>query len=1333
MASSGVALASLQRAHGSEATEEAQHLLSVSSEDSASDEGVAAASLHTTQRWRRSPLDTCTLWQRVTFSWLSPLLTVGQQRQLQSADVPPLCARDDPDTVRTAFDAAWAAAPPGPHRLTRALLWMERDVLLKAGLAKFVHDTVMFASPSALRALLCHISGTPGPSWSAGLPGWFLVFIMFTTSLLQCVTIAQYFHYGYTCGMNARAALVLACYRKSLRMAPAERARFTSGEVMTFVTTDAKRIQDAAPYLQMAWSGPYQIFWCVALLWSTLGPSFWAGIGVILVLLPLSGILSGVMVRLEAKLMAAKDARVSRTAEALQAMKLVKSCAWEPGFAARITAARAAELRQLTLSVSFQMFFGVLWECIPLLVAMTSFLVFVRAGGQLTAANIFASLALFDIIRFPILVATEVITQSASALVSLKRIQRYLETEDVAPSANTNDDAAAAAPVDVRAASLAWAPDVAPVVEDVTLVVGQGQLVCLCGQVGSGKSTLVAGLLNDLQPVKGSIAVSGSVAYCAQTPFIVSGTLRDNILFGAPFDADKYAAVVTASALDPDIALLPAGDATEIGEHGVNLSGGQRQRVALARCAYSGASVYIFDDPLSAVDAHVGRHIYTQLLGPTGLLRSKARLLVTHGAQYLGQADRVYVMQRGRVVEQGTWSELQALGPASHTHTLLQLQAEGETTSEGAAAATQEHVVSAADVTSPDDSAKQGPDAGDAAAGGDGALTEVERRKEGTVDRSVYAFYIRKAGWWQTLGVLLLFMAWTALLAVSKWWLALWAAAGGRTSTHWSNGYVSICCSALVVLLARQALRTSSQIGGGRRMHNALLHGVLRARLSFFVRTPTGRVLNRFSGDCATVDERLHDDACDFLRQATAVGATAVVIAAATPALLLALPPLGWAFGRVQRRYGASARELQRLESVARSPIFSAVSEALSGVTTIRAFRQVDRFQDAHATAVSVNLAAFFACQSTNRWLTVRTEALAACVVGLAAGGALVSRGRVDPGAAGLSISYALSACSSLSWLVRALSMVETEVVSVERMKEFSELVPEPPLVIHDSRPPPGWPHSGAIVMKDVTMRYRPDLPLVLSGLNCSIRGGEKIGIVGRTGAGKSSILLALLRLADPECMGGTVLIDGVDTSRIGVGDLRSKLAVIPQEGTLFAGSLRFNLDPLAACTDAQLAGALKMVGLFTTMQALDTSVSEEGGNWSAGQRQLLCLARAALRDARVVLADEATSSCDAETDAMMQAAMRSAFAAATVLVVAHRLGTIADGAPRHHAAVCLRPSDSCALLNAQLIESWLWTLAVWLSWTPPPRWRHSHWACTARCWTRARRPRRTVSGWYEG
>jgi len=358
----------------------------------------------------RSPLDAANLWARLTFAWLAPLLQLGQTRQLQQADVPPLPQGDDSQAVSRAFDEAWTRVGPSPYRLGLALLRMERGVLLRAALAKLAHDTALFASPAALRALLCHIAGTEPPEWARGWPPALLVLTMFITALVQSVCIAQYFHHGYRSGMHARAALVLACYRKSLRLSPAARARFTTGEVMTYVTTDAKRLQDAAPYLQMAWSGPYQIALSVAMLWSTLGPAFWAGIGVIFALIPLSGLLSSIMVRLESKLMTAKDARVSRTAEALQAMKLLKSCAWERGFAARIRAARELELRQLTLSVGFSMLFGVLWEAVPLVTAMATYLSVVAAGGTLTASSVFASLALFDVIRFPLLVSTSLLT-----------------------------------------------------------------------------------------------------------------------------------------------------------------------------------------------------------------------------------------------------------------------------------------------------------------------------------------------------------------------------------------------------------------------------------------------------------------------------------------------------------------------------------------------------------------------------------------------------------------------------------------------------------------------------------------------------------------------------------------------------------------------------------------------------------------------------------------------------------------------------------------------------------------------------------------------------------
>jgi ATP-binding cassette subfamily C (CFTR/MRP) protein 3 len=1208
------------------------------------------------------------LWSKATFSWLAPLLQLGVLRQLSAADVPPLRRGDAAADVRSAFDAAWSAAAPGKHRLARALLACERKTLLGGFYAKLVHDTVMFASPAALAALLTHVQSSgsaPPPHWAAAVPESrrpaFYVALLFSTAVVQTVSIAQYFHHGYLTGMHARTSLLSACHSKALRLSPAARSHFSAGEVMTFVSADAKRVQDAAPYLQMCWSGPYQIVLSVTMLWSLLGASFLWGVAVIAVLLPMTGALAGVLVRLQAALMRAKDVRVGRVSEALTAIKLLKSAAWEAGFRRRIDAARAAELRQLRLAVSFDMFFGVLWECIPLLVAATAFLVYTAAGGRLTTARVFASLALFDVLRFPLLVLPECITQAASSAVSLRRIQAFLEADEVSPRAADTDDCGssgggAGCGVLAKGLSLQWSADAPPAVRNVSLRCAAGELICIVGAVGCGKTTLLSGLLGELQPLPGGfVHLRGSVAYVSQTPFIISSTLRANILFGTPFDALRYARCVAAAALVADLATLPAGDATEIGENGVNLSGGQRQRVALARAAYAQADVYLLDDPLSAVDAAVGRHIFDEMLGPAGLLRGAARVLITHGRQYLPQAHAVLVMQSGALVEQGTWDQLRELGEEAALHGLMQLEtADGETGPGPASTAP-----SAAAADSAKVAAHTAAAAADAAASGDGGLTETEHREEGRVGVSVYSFYLSRAGWALSAGVLFGFAAWTALLGGSKLWLARWATAGGLYSARWAGGYGGICAAALVVLILRQATRMHSQVRAAQRIHASLLSGILRARLSFFVRTPTGRVLNRFSGDCGICDERLHDDACDLLRQACAVGATVVVVAAATPRLLLLMPFLAAAFARVQRRYGASARELQRLESVARSPIFGGVSEALAGATTIRAYGQTGRFELAHADNVDINLRSFFALQSTNRWLTVRTEGLAAVLVLLSASAACASSGTVDPGLAGLSISYAMSACAALSWLVRALAQVENEIVSVERIREYAQLPSEPPLVLAHSRPPPGWPATGAVTFEAVSMRYRPGLPLVLRDVSLHIRGGEKVGVCGRTGAGKSSLLIALLRLADEGCFDGRILIDGLDTSSIGCGDLRGAFAVISQEAVLFSGSLRFNLDPLEASSDDALTDALALVGLAA--RPLDEEVAEGGANWSAGQRQLLCLARAALRHARLVLADEATSSCDAETDAMMQRTMRSCFAHATVLTVAHRLGTIGD------------------------------------------------------------------------
>ena len=1187
--------------------------------------------------------DTASPLSRLLFLWFNSVLKVGFSRQLNHEDLPLLPAEDAPAAVAASFQETWLVAAPGPGRLGRTLLQMERRNLLRGGAAKLVHDSVMFASPATLNALLKCLGDGCSASRGSGY-----VVVLTLTALVQSVAVAQYFHYGFRQGMRMRASLVLAIYDKSLRLSPAARGAFTQGEVLTFLSADAKRIQDAAPYAQMVWSGPYQIGLSILMLSGTLGTAFWSGVGVILAIIPLSALLTSVVVKLQGRLMVAKDARVSRTAEALGAIKLLKSAGWEQGFGVRVTAARALELGILTKSVGLEMLFGCLWESVPLLVALVAFLDFTSRGGILTAANVFTSLALFDLIRFPLLVFPEMMSNAANCTVSLRRVQAFLEAEELPPPALHVGGPLFRA-VD---AEFSWHSESgrgAAVLSHVSLSINPGELLLVVGAVGSGKSTLVAGLLGELAPATGTLTRRAgplTLSYCAQTAFIVAGTLRENITFGAPFDESRYAQVIAASALTHDISALPQGDATLIGEHGVNLSGGQRQRVALARAGYRRADVYIFDDPLSALDASVGRHVFDAMLSDGGLLSGSARVLVTHGAQYLPQAGRILLLAESRVIADGAPASVFATC-ASRPELNALLHAESACVDN---AMDQQDKAVAHVMPAKVEEAQAAEPAG--------ADSSAEQRREGRVKWDVYAYYLRAAGLLQSAGVVSLFVAWTALLAGSKLWLARWAGAGGRYSSYWSGGYISLGMASLAVLLCRQLLRTLSQVRGGRRLHEQLLHGVLRARLSFFTATPSGRILNRFAGDAGVADERLHDDACDALRQACSVGAALCVVASVTPPLLLGVPPVVFAYSKVQTRYAASARELQRLESVARSPIFSGCGEALSGASTIRAFGEAERFERTQAEHLGAHMRAYFACQTANRWLALRSESLAAAIVAASASAALQAGGRIAPGLAGLSISYSLQVCSALSWLVRAVSMVENEIVSVERMQEYAEtLPPEPPLVIADSRPPRGWPHAGALSLRGVGLRYAPSLPYILRNVNAEIRGGEKIGVVGRTGAGKSSLLLALLRLADEAGCEGRILLDGLDIRAIGVGDLRDAISVVPQEGTLFAGSLRFNLDPLAAASDAQLLEALKLVGLSEAN--LEEPVSEHGGNWSAGQRQLLCLARAALRHSRLVLVDEATSSCDGATDLLCQSAMRTAFASATVLTVAHRIGTV--------------------------------------------------------------------------
>lgn len=983
-----------------------------------------------------------------------------------------------------------------------------------------------------------------------------------------------------------------------------------------------------------------------------------------------------------------------------------------------------------------------------------------------------------------------------NAKVALDRLQKFIEADEMVQQPLLPASSPA---ITVRGGSFSWGPTSPPLLHSIDLDISSGELVIVVGAVGVGKTSLLAALLGEMHARQGIVRVSGTVAYTQQDPWIQNASLRDNILMGMVFDQDKYNHVIEACALLPDLAMLPAGDATEIGEKGVNLSGGQKHRVALARACYAAADVYLLDDPLSAVDAHVGRHLFDHCL--LSLLRGKTRVLVTHQLQYLPAADVVLVVRDGRIAERGSYDELSARGIDFHQfelHTaassgaLQEKEEESEemvvtidgvldptTTSnrlnnseglrhgvldDSAVELNQIHsrqqipggvstpmhpaqtleqqngsggseeleevdlnaesgslsdfqqqqqtnfcgaaetggliqsVVSPIQNSSPvlrntsprgtgvyspqnkaavnlgtEETNKSGAQkfktAADQAAASQ--LTKAEERAVGRVDKLVYMRYF--TAWGPALVVPIVVLALAViergLQAGQNWWLSIWTEATTASpdiddseTRYYMWVYFAIGLISLIFQVTRAVAVVLGSIAAARRLHKSLLATVLRLPMSFFDSQPTGRLLNRFTKDTESVDTSIQSSVASFLNCAVSVLWSLIVVVAVSPAVALALIPLTLAYSAVQKRYIATSRELKRLDSLALSPIFSHFGETLAGLATLRAFRAQDRFAARDARLLNESNRCYWPAQCVNRWLSVRLELLGIAVVF----GTAIFVSTVLPtsaGLAGLALTSALNLTGLMNWMVRQTTELEVNMNSVERMIEYDSQPPEAPEIVPGHRPLPTWPTRGAISVQNLVVRYRSELDPVLKGLSFDIRPREKVGVVGRTGCGKSTLMLALYRIVEPAS--GRIVIDNIDVSTIGLRDLRSRLALVPQDPIIFSGTVRSNLDPFGdtAGDENALWNALERSGLAGAVRALsgglDAKISEGGGNLSAGQRQLLCMARALLRSARILILDEATSSIDTASDAAVQATISTAFAECTVLTIAHRLHTI--------------------------------------------------------------------------
>ncbi|KAF2128318.1 multidrug resistance-associated protein 1 [Dothidotthia symphoricarpi CBS 119687] len=1272
------------------------------------------------------PYEYADVFSVLTFGWMTPLMKRGYKTFLTQDSLWNLRRRDTTRHTSEAFEEAWKIEMEKKHpSLWLAFFRAFGGPYFRGAAIKTVSDVLNFAQPQLLRLLINFVdsyrTGHPQPV----VRGAAIALAMFSVSVSQTMFLHQYFQRSFETGMRIKSSLTAAIYSKSTRLSNEGRASKSTGDIVNYMAVDTQRLQDLAQYGQQLWSAPFQIVLCMLSLYQLVGYSCFAGVAAMFVMIPVNGVIARWMKTLQKEQMTNKDARTKLISEILNNMKSIKLYAWTTAFATRLNHIRNdQELKTLRKIGATQAISTFTWSTTPFLVSCSTFGVFVWTQNRaLTTDIVFPALTLFNLLTFPLAVLPMVITAIVEASVAVGRITSYLTADELQENAVIHEEAVednGDESVRIRDASFTWnRNDERGTLHDINFSAHKGELACIVGRVGAGKSSLLQSVLGDIWKLKGEVVLRGKTAYVPQSAWVMNASVRENIVFGHRWDPHFYDKTVKACALRDDFLQLPDGDQTEVGERGISLSGGQKARLTLARAVYARADVYLLDDCLSAVDQHVGRHLIDNVLGPKGLLAGKTRILATNSIPVLMEADMILLLREGKVLERGSYDQLMAMkgeisnlikaslnedqDETNNSHASESVMSDEGSTVYGGSPASEDDEQDQAEVEAAQEGAATlaplRPGNGTARKhsfntlrrastasfnGARGKLTDEEGgglkskqskefSEQGKVKWSVYGEYAKTSNLAAVaIYLILLLGAQTSSIGASVW-LKNWSEVNQRYGGNPHVGkYIGIYFafgvgSSALVVVQTLILWIFCSIEASRKLHERMAFAMFRSPMSFFETTPAGRILNRFSSDIYKVDEVLARTFNMLFVNTARAGFTLVVISASTPVFVALILPLGALYLYIQRYYLRTSRELKRLDSVSRSPIYAHFQESLSGMSTIRAYSQQKRFELENEWRVDANLRAYYPSISANRWLAVRLEFIGSVIILASAGFSIISvasHSNISAGMVGLAMSYALQITQSLNWIVRQTVEVETNIVSVERVLEYAALPSEAPDVISKNRPPISWPSQGGVSFNNYSTRYRAGLSLVLKNINLQIKPNEKIGVVGRTGAGKSSLTLALFRIIEPA--EGSVSIDNLNTSSIGLLDLRRRLAIIPQDAALFAGTVRDNLDPGHVHDDTELWSVLDHARLKDHVSGmpgkLDAQVHEGGSNLSAGQRQLVSLARALLAPSNILVLDEATAAVDVETDAMLQTTLRSSmFRNRTIITIAHRINTILD------------------------------------------------------------------------
>ncbi|KAG1744460.1 ABC protein [Suillus lakei] len=1224
---------------------------------------------------------------------------------------------------RAAFHKHWRECD---GRKEASLTWALNDVfgnlfwtggVIKARGFLLVGDTAQLMCPLVLRQIIvfaeersaASAAGEPAPNIVRGVA---MALGLFVLSMIQSVCTHQFHWRSMATGVLTRAALITCIYERGVNLTGKARVKLNNATLVNHISTDVSRIDHAAQWF-VTWTAPIQVIICLIILLTELGPSALAGFSLFVIFFPLQERLMTLQHHMRVESMKWTDQRAKVLLEVLGGIRVVKYFSYEVPFLKRIFELRKKELRDLQWILHAGSMNMAVSLSLPALTGTLAFVAYSLTTHDFNVAAVFVSLSLFQILRQPMMFLPHAMSAIPDASSAIQRITQVFRAELIPEDAlviNTDQELALV----VNDATFEWesfeqdsgeafssrkgggrdksakdngtkeqpAPTKdAPLfrVNNVTMTIPRGQLVAIVGPVGSGKSSLLQGLIGEMRKVSGHVSFGGRIGYCPQTAWIQNSTLRDNITFGQPFEEDRYWRVIEIACLLPDLQLLPDGDLTEIGEKGINLSGGQKQRVNIARALYFDPDIVVFDDPLSALDAHVGKSLFKDAI--VGALRNRGItvILVTHAIHFLSQVDYIYTLNNGIITESGTYDDLISRGG---DFARLDLEFGGHA-SEGQDNDQAEEVAPQTGVTIEFVKLKSERAREKAVGSGklEGRLMAQEKRSTGSVSWRVYMTYLIAGRGSITGPLVLFFMVMMQVSQVLNSYTLVWWESNkfDQPNSFYQTLYGCFGVSQAVFTFLLGAGMDFVACYVSQNLYQKSVRNVLNAPMSFFDTTPMGRILSIFGKDIDSIDNQL----AIFLSLSTVMGSI-FIVAILEPYFVIAVFLIVIGYGYFASFYRASAREVKRLDSTLCSLLYAHFSETLTGLPTIRSYGEMKRFVASNRYYVDLEDRALYLVGTNQRrrpWLGVRLDFIGCVLVFFVALLAVTDVSGINAAQIGLVLTYTLMLSIMCGVVTKQTTDVDNSMNAVERLVEYVDgttIPQEAPHEIEARKPPAQWPTHGAIEFNNVKMAYRPGLPNVLRGISVKIRGGEKIGVVGRTGAGKSSLMLALFRIV--ELSGGSITVDGVDTSKIGLKDLRSRISIIPQDPLLFSGTIRSNLDPFSQHSDAELWDALHRSCLvdssttsdhssprddimsettYTKGYNLDSTIEREGANLSVGERSLLSLARALVKDCKVVVLDEATASVDLDTDSNIQQTIQTQFKDHTLLCIAHRLRTI--------------------------------------------------------------------------